>query len=285
MKMTKILIKNDNKSYDLNGCKNIFLIAGPCVIESGRSAFNIASRINEVCLKNKIPYIFKASYRKANRTRGDSFRTIGDYKALKILSGIREKERIPVLTDIHSEIEAAIAAEYVDILQIPAFLSRQTEILEAAGETGRIVNIKKGQFLTPSDMKHQIRKVESTGNKKILVTERGTSFGYNNLVVDMRSLHILKQFGYPVVFDATHSLQMPSSMDGVSGGSPELIIPMARAAVAFGVDGIFIETHPQPVKALSDSASMLPLNKLEFLLKQLVRMNAMVRARGLAPLS
>lgn len=274
--MSKILIKNGEKNYNLTSFKNIFLIAGPCVIESERPAFNIAARINEICSRYKIPFIFKSSYKKANRTRGESFRTIGDYKALQILGKIREREKIPVLTDIHSEIEAAIAAEYADILQIPAFLSRQTEILEAAGATGRIVNIKKGQFLAPSDMGYQIRKIESTGNKKILVTERGTSFGYNNLVVDMRSLHVLKKFGYPVVFDATHSLQMPSSMDGVSGGSPELIIPMARAAVAFGVDGIFIETHPQPAKALSDSASMLPLNKLESLLKQLVRVKSFV---------
>jgi len=283
--MSRILIKNNNKSYDLSACRNIFLIAGPCVIESARSAFSIAVRVKEICWNLGIPFIFKASYKKANRTRGDSFRTIGDYTALNILSKIREREKIPVLTDVHSEIEAAIAAEYVDILQIPAFLSRQTEILEAAGATGRIVNIKKGQFLAPSDMKFQIKKVESTGNRRILVTERGTSFGYNNLVVDMRSLHTLREFGYPVVFDATHSLQRPSFIDGVSGGSPELITPMARAAVAFGVDGVFIETHPKPSKALSDSASMLPLSKLESLLKQLVRMNAMVRARGLAPLS
>jgi 2-dehydro-3-deoxyphosphooctonate aldolase (KDO 8-P synthase) len=276
IRMNKILIKNESQTFDLNNCKTIFLVAGPCVIESERSALAIAGKLKKICFKHQIPLIFKASYRKANRTRGDSFRTIGDEKALKILAKVRETEKIPILTDIHSEIEAAVAADYADILQVPAFLSRQTELLEAAGETGKIVNIKKGQFLSPEDMKYQIKKVESTGNKKILVTERGYSFGYNNLVVDMRSLCILKSFGYPVVYDATHSLQMPSKNNGVSGGLPEFIFPLTRAAVAAGINGIFIETHPSPSRALSDSASMVRLNKLEPLLKQVVKLQKIV---------
>lgn len=274
--MKKITIRNENQVYDLNHCKKIFLIAGPCVIESERMALNIAAKLKPLCFKYRVPLIFKASYKKANRTRGDSFRGIGDLKALKILAKVREKEKIPVLTDIHSELEAAIAADYVDILQVPAFLSRQTELLEAAGETNKIINIKKGQFLSPEDMKYQIKKVESTGNKKILVTERGYSFGYNNLVVDMRSLCILKNFGYPVIYDATHSLQVPSKNDGVSGGSPEFILPLTRAAVAVGIKGIFIETHPSPLKAASDSASMLPLNKLEELMKQISKIHTII---------
>ena len=278
--MNRILIKNENRTFDLNNCKNIFLVAGPCVIESERMALNIAGKLKEICLKNHIPLIFKASYKKANRTRGDSFRTIGDIKALKILDKIRETEKIPVLTDIHSELEAAVASDYVDVLQVPAFLSRQTELLEAAGESGKIVNIKKGQFLSPEDMKYQIKKVESTGNKKILVTERGYSFGYNNLVVDMRSLCILKDYGYPVIYDATHSLQMPSKNNGVTGGSPEFVFPLTRAAVAVGVNGIFIETHPAPSKAPSDSATMIPIKSLEALLKQTLKLHHIVNSFG-----
>lgn len=264
----QIFIKNDNKVYNLYNNPSLFLIAGPCIIESEENAFRIARRVKAICLKLKIPYIFKASYKKANRTSGLSFRSIGVIEALTILAEIRDKLNIPVLTDIHSELEAGIASEYVDILQIPAFLSRQTELLEAAGETGKIVNIKKGQFLSPSDMIHQVKKIESTGNKKILVTERGTSFGYGNLVVDMRSLAIMKKFGYPVVYDATHSIQMPSVKNGVSGGTPEFIAPLARAAAGAGINGLFIETHPEPKKALSDAESMLPLSRLESLLKQ-----------------
>jgi 2-dehydro-3-deoxyphosphooctonate aldolase (KDO 8-P synthase) len=278
--MNRILIKNENQTFNLNNSKNIFLVAGPCVIESERMVLNIADKLKEICLKNRIPLIFKASYKKANRTRGDSFRTIGDVKALKILNKVRELVKIPVLTDIHSELEAAVASDYVDVLQVPAFLSRQTELLEAAGESGKIVNIKKGQFLSPQDMKYQIKKVESTGNKKILVTERGYSFGYNNLVVDMRSLCILKNFGYPVIYDATHSLQMPSKNNGVTGGSPEFVLPLTRAAVAVGVNGIFIETHPSPSKAPSDSASMIPINNIEALLKQTLKLHHIVNSFG-----
>jgi 2-dehydro-3-deoxyphosphooctonate aldolase (KDO 8-P synthase) len=265
-----IKIQIDNKTHNLYNNPKLFLIAGPCVVESEKMTYRIAKRLKELTLKYKIPFIFKASYKKANRTSGLSFRSIGVIESLQILGEIRSWLKIPVLTDIHSEIEAEIAAEYVDVLQIPAFLSRQTEILEAAGYTGKIVNIKKGQFLSPEDMVHQIEKVEATGNRKILVTERGTTFGYQNLVVDMRSLAVMKKFGYPVVFDATHSIQMPSKNEGVSGGSPEFIAPLARAAAAVGINGLFIETHPEPKKALSDASSMLPLKNLEGLLKQVL---------------
>lgn len=273
----KILIYIDSKPIDISNSPSIFLISGPCVVESERLALSIAARIKEISQKIKIPFIFKSSYKKANRTSGSSFRSIGVQKSLDILAKVRTVLNIPVLTDVHSELEASIAADYVDVLQIPAFLSRQTELLEAAGETGKIINIKKGQFLSPEDMIHQIKKIESTGNKKILVTERGTSFGYHNLVVDMRSLPILTKFNYPVVFDATHSLQLPSGYKGISGGTPEFIFPLARAAAGSGINGIFIETHPQPSKALSDSKSMLPLNKLEALLKQVVAIHSLVK--------
>ncbi len=271
-----VLIKSGGKRIDLNNNKNLFLIAGPCVVESEKLCLEIAKKVKGLCESLGIIYIFKASYTKANRTSGSSFRSIGVQNSLEIIAKVREKTQIPVLTDVHSEIEAVIAADYVDILQIPAFLSRQTELLEAAGETGKIVNIKKGQFLAPGDMKYQLQKIEATGNKKILLTERGTTFGYNNLVVDMRSLPFMKKFGYPVVFDATHSLQMPSKEKGISGGTPEFIEPIARAAVAAGVNGIFIETHPNPARAMSDSKSMLPLNRLAGLLKQLVSIHKIV---------
>lgn len=272
----KIEITSYGKIFNLNNREKLFLISGPCVVESEMMTFEIAQKIRAIAQKLDIPYIFKASYKKANRTSGNSFRSIGVQSSLEILARVREKFKVPVLTDVHSEIEAMIAADYVDILQIPAFLSRQTELLEAAGETGRIINIKKGQFLSPEDMKFQIKKVESTGNKKILITERGTSFGYHNLVVDMRSLSIMNSFKYPVIFDATHSLQMPSKENGISGGSPELIFPIARAAAASGINGVFIETHPDPAKALSDSKSMLPLSRLESLLKQLLSIHKLV---------
>ena len=257
------------KELKLQNTDNFLLIAGPCVVESKSVVFKTCEKVKEVTSKLKIPYIFKASYMKANRTSGNSFRGIEMDKALQILSDVKKEFGVPVLTDVHSEVEAGIAAEVADVLQIPAFLCRQTELLEAAGETGRIVNIKKGQFLAPEDMKYQAEKVAETGNKKILLTERGTTFGYNNLVVDFRSLVIMKNFGYPVIFDATHSVQMPSKEKGVSGGNPEYIRPLARAAIAVGVDGIFIETHPNPEKALSDGSNMLRLDKVENLLKEL----------------
>lgn len=258
-----------SKELKLKNLNNFLLISGPCVIESRSIVFRTCEALKKITDKLKIPYIFKSSYIKANRTSSESFRTIGVDKSLRILDDLKKEFNVPVLTDVHSEIEIGIAAEVADVLQIPAFLSRQTELLEAAGESGRIVNIKKGQFLAPQDMKYQAEKVAATGNKKIFLTERGTTFGYNNLVVDMRGLVIMKRFGYPVIFDATHSLQMPSGNNGVSGGTPELIPPLARAAAAAGVDGFFIETHPDPTKALSDASSMIKLDKMENLITQL----------------
>lgn len=265
-----IKIKNGKNTYNLSNNKGLFLIAGPCVVESEKVATQIAKRLKEITERLKIPFIFKASYKKANRTSGSSFRTIGVLESLGILGEIRNTLKIPILTDIHSEVEADIAAEYVDVLQIPAFLCRQTELLEAAGETGKIINIKKGQFLSPEDMIYQINKVRATGNNKVMVTERGTTFGYQNLVVDMRSLEVMKKFKCPVVFDATHSVQMPSLNKGVSGGNPEFIEPLSKAAVAVGINGLFIETHLNPKTALSDASSMLHINKVEPLLKKLI---------------
>ncbi len=273
---TDIRIKNDRKTYTLSNTSNLFLIAGPCVVESEKTTIEIAKRLKDITLRLGIPFIFKASYKKANRTSGSSFRSIGVIESLGILGEIREKLAIPVLTDIHSEVEAEIASEYVDVLQIPAFLCRQTELLEAAGDTGKIVNIKKGQFLSPEDMIHQVNKVRSAGINKIMVTERGTTFGYNNLVVDMRSLALMKKFGYPVIFDATHSVQLPSLNKGVSGGNPEFIETLSRAAAAVGINGLFIETHPNPAKALSDARSMLPLRNIEALLKRILAIHKLV---------
>jgi len=259
------------KDLNLNG--NIFLIAGPCVVENKSVTFRTCEAIKKISQKLKLPFIFKASYVKANRTSGDSFRGIGMDMALSILADVKKEFEVPILTDVHSEFEVDIAAEVADVLQIPAFLCRQTELLEAAGESGKIVNIKKGQFMAPPDMKYQAEKVSATGNNKIILTERGSSFGYNNLVVDFSGLVTMKNSGYPVVFDCTHSVQMPSAAGGVSGGNPEFIAPLARAAAAVGVDGFFIETHPEPRKALSDGSNMLKLDKLEKLLKELIAIN------------
>lgn len=258
-----------SKELNLKNLNNFLLISGPCVVESKSIAFRTCETLKKITDKLKIPFIFKSSYIKANRTSSGSFRTIGVDKALTILADLKKEFNVPVLTDIHSEIEVEIAAEVADVLQIPAFLCRQTDLLEAAGESGKIVNIKKGQFLAPDDMKYQAEKVATTGNKKIFLTERGSTFGYNNLVVDMRGLVIMRRSGYPVIFDATHSIQMPSKDKGVSGGNPEFILPLARAAAAVGVDGFFIETHPDPKKALSDASSMMKLDKMESLLTQL----------------
>lgn len=256
---------------------NFLLIAGPCVVENRDVVFRTCDKLKTISTKLEIPFVFKASYQKANRTSIHSFRTIGIDKALQILSDVRKEFNVMVLTDVHSEIEAGMAAEVVDILQIPAFLCRQTDILIAAGETGKIVNIKKGQFMAPEDMKYQSEKVESTNNNKIVLTERGTFFGYHNLVVDMRSITVMKQFGYPVIFDATHSVQMPSKEKGVSSGSPEFIAPLARAAIATGADGIFIETHPDPQYALSDGSNMLKLDYVEGLLKILLKIKRVIK--------
>jgi 2-dehydro-3-deoxyphosphooctonate aldolase (KDO 8-P synthase) len=271
-----ITIKTGGKSVNLSNTAKLFLISGPCVVESAKTTFEIAKRLKDITLRLKIPFIFKASYKKANRTSGSSFRSIGVLESLNIMGNIRDRLQLPVLTDIHSEIEAEIVSDYVDVLQIPAFLCRQTELLEAAAETGKIINIKKGQFLAPEDMIHQVKKVRAAGNNKVMVTERGSSFGYQNLVVDMRGLAIMKKTGCPVVFDATHSVQMPSADNGVSGGSPEFIEPLSKAAAAVGINGIFIETHPNPAKAMSDSSSMLHLGKIEALLTKLVKIHSLV---------
>ncbi len=271
-----MLPKYFQKELKLKNLDKLLLIAGPCVVENRSIVFKTCERLKEITNKLKVPFIFKSSYVKANRTSGESFRGIGMEKALKILYDVKKEFQVPILTDVHSEIEAEVAAEVADVLQIPAFLCRQTELIEAVAETGKIINIKKGQFLSPWDMKYQADKAKNAGNNKIILTERGTFFGYNNLVVDMRNLVILKIFGYPVIFDATHSVQMPSANNGVSGGNPEFIAPLARAAVAVGVDGIFIETHPAPEKALSDGSNMLPISNLENLLKKLLKIKSVI---------
>ncbi len=252
---------------------NFFLLAGPCVIEGEEMALDIAETLCQITEMLNIPYVFKGSYRKANRSRMDSFTGIGDEKALKILKKVRETFKVPVVTDIHTPLEAQMAAEYVDILQIPAFLCRQTELLVAAAKTGKLVNIKKGQFLSPSSMKFACRKVIESGNDKVAVTERGTFFGYGDLVVDMRGLPIMKEeCQCPVIMDITHSLQQPNSADGVSGGLPKLISTIAKSALAAGADGIFMETHQNPAVAKSDGANMLPLSEAPELLRKLTEL-------------
>lgn len=249
---------------------NFFLLAGPCVIEGEDMALNIAEHIVKITRRLDIPYIFKGSYRKANRSRIDSFTGIGDEKALRILRRVSETFDIPVVTDIHTAAEAAIAAEYVDVLQIPAFLCRQTDLLIAAAQTGKTVNIKKGQFLSPEAMKFAAQKVIDAGNNKVAITERGTTFGYHDLIVDYRGIPEMQTFGYPVILDVTHSLQQPNQTSGVTGGMPQLIETIARAGIATGADGLFMETHPEPHKAKSDGANMLRLDLLEPLLERLV---------------
>lgn len=245
----------------------LVLIAGPCVVENREILFRTAEKLKALSLELDIPLVFKSSFRKANRTSLSGFTGLGMDEALALLAEVKRAFALPVLTDIHTESDAAIAAEVADALQIPAFLSRQTDLLLAAGGTGRAVNIKKGQFLAPEDMKYAAEKVESTGNRNVLLCERGTTFGYHDLVVDMRSLVILRSLGFPVVMDATHAVQIPGS-GGVSGGRPEFIFPLARAAAAVGIDALFIETHPDPARALSDAASQLPLALVAPLLRQ-----------------
>ena len=251
---------------------NFFLLAGPCAIEGEQMAMDIGGQVSEICNRLQIPYVFKGSYRKANRSRIDSFTGIGDIKALEILQSVGKAYHLPVITDIHAEPEAAMAAKYVDVLQIPAFLCRQTELLIAAAKTGKIVSVKKGQFLSPEAMKHAVQKIKDSGNYQVWITERGIMFGYQDLVVDFRGLPLMRKYA-PVVLDITHSLQQPNQAEGVTGGKPELIETIARAGVAVGLDGIFIETHPEPSKAKSDGANMLPLDKLEPMLERLLKIH------------
>ena len=262
MELYRKLKDNSNK---------FFLMAGPCVIENEQMPFEICEKLKEICEQLDIDLIFKSSYRKANRSKIDSFSGIGDEKALKILGEIRKKYALPVVTDIHSAEEAEMAAEYVDILQIPAFLCRQTDLLLAAAKTNKIINIKKGQFLSAQSMKHVADKVLSVGNEKIILTDRGTMFGYQDLIVDFRSIPIMQSFNLPVVMDITHSLQQPNQTEGVSGGMPQMISTIAKAAIAVGANGIFMETHPNPSQALSDGKNMLALDKVEGLLERLIK--------------
>ncbi len=270
-KMLKDLFAN--QTYDEKG---FFLLAGPCVVESEELLVEVATKVSTICKKLGIPYIFKSSYRKANRTSGNSFTGLGDEKAMKLLQKTGRQFSLPVVTDIHSPEEAARAAEYVDVLQIPAFLCRQTDLLIAAAKTGKIVNVKKGQFVSGEAMKFAVDKIRNAGNDKIMLTERGTTFGYQDLVVDYRNIPAMKAHGVPVVMDVTHALQQPNQTSGVTGGNPQLIATIAKAAIAAGADGLFIETHPNPSKALSDGANMLQLDLLEDLLVQLVRLRKAV---------
>ena len=261
----------------LSGGERFFLIAGPCVIESEEHVLRMALQIQSITQRLDIPLIFKSSFDKANRTSLHSYRGPGLEKGLAALRRVKEQTGVPVLTDVHEVFHVEPAAQVCDVLQIPAFLCRQTDLLLAAGRSGRVVNIKKGQFVSPQEICHALEKVRSTGNERVLVTERGTSFGYNNLVVDMRSLPILRSFGCPVVLDITHSVQLPGGAGQASGGQPEFIEPLARAGVAVGVDGLFVEVHDNPAAALSDGANALPLEQLERLLERLLQLDRVVR--------
>ncbi|MBL0305537.1 MAG: 3-deoxy-8-phosphooctulonate synthase [Chitinophagaceae bacterium] len=263
-----------NQQYDEN---NFFLMAGPCVVESEELVMEVAEKVAGICKNLGIPYIFKASYRKANRTSASSFTGLGDEKALEILHKVRNKFSLPVVSDIHAHEEAALAAKYVDVLQIPAFLCRQTDLLIAAAQTGKVVNVKKGQFLSGPAMKFAAEKIRQAGNDKVMLTERGTTFGYQDLVVDFRNIPWMKEHGTPVVMDVTHSLQQPNQATGITGGNPQLIETIAKAAVATGADGLFIETHPNPSVAKSDGANMLKLDLLEDLLQKLVKIKKAIK--------
>lgn len=255
---------------------NFFLIAGPCVVESESLIMEVAEKVAGICAKMGIPYIFKASYRKANRTSGNSFTGIGDETALALVKKTGEKYGLPTTSDIHAHEEAAMAAKYIDVLQIPAFLCRQTDLLVAAAATGKIVNVKKGQFVSGPSMKFAVEKIKNAGNQKVMLTERGNSFGYQDMVVDYRNIPWMQEHGTPVIMDCTHSLQTPNQQTGVTGGNPQLISTIAKAAIAAGANGLFIETHPNPAVALSDGANMLQLNKLETLLQQLLKIRKAV---------
>ena len=262
-----------NQQYNYN---NFFLIAGPCVVENEEMVFSIAERVSSICKKLVIPYIFKASYRKANRTSGSSFTGIGDEKALQLIQAVGKQFNLPTTTDIHTALEATIAADYVDVLQIPAFLCRQTDLLLAAASTKKIVNVKKGQFVSGPSMKFAVDKIKQAGNENIWLTERGNSFGYQDLIVDYRNITWMKEIGVPVVMDCTHSLQQPNQTSGITGGNPQLIETIAKAAIATGADGLFIETHPNPSIAKSDGANMLNLSLLQNLLEKLVKIRASI---------
>ena len=267
-------------SISVGGGNPLVLIAGPCVVENRSMIFSTAEKIKEITSRLGMPFIFKSSYKKANRTSVSGFTSIGIDEALKILADVKKELEIPILTDVHTTEEVRAAAQVADVIQIPAFLCRQTDLLIAAGNSGKAVNIKKGQFLAPEDMKHPVEKVASTKNERILVTERGATFGYHNLVVDMRGLPVMRSFGYPVILDATHSVQLPGNDNGKSGGEPQYIFPIVRAGVAVGIDGLFIETHPDPANALSDAASQLPLSRLEELLLQAKAIDFLVKKNG-----
>jgi 2-dehydro-3-deoxyphosphooctonate aldolase (KDO 8-P synthase) len=262
-----------DQQYDKH---NFFLIAGPCVVESREIVLEIAGTVAAICNRNEVPYILKASYKKANRTSASSFTGIGDKAALEIIKNAGEKFSIPTTTDIHTAAEAAMAADYVDILQIPAFLCRQTDLLIAAAKTGKIINVKKGQFLSGESMKFAVEKIQTAGNEKVMLTERGNTFGYRDLVVDFRNVHEMKKYAVPIIMDCTHSLQQPNQPGGVTGGNPKLIETIAKAAIATGADGLFIETHPNPAAAKSDGANMLNLASLESLIEKLVRLKKAV---------
>src|SRR4051794_34835897 len=262
-----------NQSYDEN---NFFLIAGPCVVEGEELLTEVADKVSSVCKRLGIPYIFKSSYRKANRTSLSSFTGLGDETSLSLLKKIRDTYKVPVTSDIHAHEEAAIAAQYIDVLQIPAFLCRQTDLLLAAAETGKIVNVKKGQFVSAASMKFAVEKINKAGTEKVILTERGTTFGYQDLVVDYRNIPWMQAHDVPVVMDCTHSLQQPNQTTGITGGNPQLIGTIAKAAIAAGADGLFIETHPNPAVAKSDGANMLKLEMIENLLEQLVQLREAV---------
>lgn len=256
---------------------NFFLIAGPCVVEGEDIVYDIAGMVAAICKKYNVPYIFKASYKKANRTSGSSFTGIGDEKALEIIKKAGKINAVPTITDIHTAEEAAIASRFADVLQIPAFLCRQTELLTAAAQTGKVINVKKGQFLNGEAMKFAVEKINAAGNQKVMLTERGNSFGYHDLVVDFTNIPAMKLNNVPVIMDCTHSLQQPNQSSGITGGNPALIETIAKAAIATGADGLFIETHPDPSAAKSDGANMLPLHLLENLIKKLVLLRTAVK--------
>ena len=259
------------------GGARLFIIAGPCVVESEELCLTVARRMKALCAERDLPYVFKASYRKANRSSARTFAGLEIDQALAILARVKREVGVAVLTDVHEEHECAPAAEVADVLQIPAFLSRQTDLLTAAARTGRAVNVKKGQFLAPLDMRHAVEKVTAAGNRKVIITERGVSFGYNNLVVDMRAFPILRSFGFPVIYDVTHSLQLPGAGDGVTAGQAEFIEPMACAGVGAGVDGVFMEVHQDPPRAKSDAQNALRLDLLEPLLRRLMAIDAIAK--------